>query len=91
MKVMETSRAIQMHADRIAAETKRAMGLHAPLHSAHEAHSVILEELEEFWDDVKVNPKKLSEGQRVARLEHMRGELTQTAAMCLRALVDLGL
>jgi hypothetical protein len=88
---METSRAIQMHADRVAAEVKRAMGLFPPMHSAHEAHSVILEEFEEFWDDVKINPKKLSEGQRVERLEHMRKELTQTAAMCLRAIVDLGL
>jgi hypothetical protein len=88
---MNTDRIIQTHADRVAAEVKRAMSLHPPMHSAHEAFAVIVEELEEFWEDVKINPKKLSEGQRTERLEHMRGELTQTAAMCLRALVDLGL
>jgi len=65
-------------------ELNRAMFLHAPQRSAHESYAVILEELEEFLDEVK---KKRSE--RDKRL--MRLELVQTAAMCIRAIHDLEL
>ena len=83
--------AMQIHADLIANEALLAMEFHPPLRNAHEAYAVILEELEEFWEQVKINPRKLSEAEHTTRLEQMRIELTQTAAMCLRALVDLEL
>lgn len=83
--------AIQICADEITAETARAMNLHPPIHSAHEAYSVILEEVDEFWKLVKINPNKLSGVQRATRQENMREELTQIAAMALRSIVDLGL
>ena len=52
--------------------------------SAHEAYGVILEELEEFWDEVKKKRK-------LRNTENMRKELVQTAAMCMKAAISLGL
>jgi hypothetical protein len=72
-------------------EVERAMELHKGMQCQHEAYAVILEELEEFWDLVKTNPKKLTSEQQVKRLDGLREELIQTAAMCVRAVVDLRL
>ena len=69
---------------RVAAEHERATRLHASLNSAHEAYAVILEELDEFWEEVRK--------QRANRnLDAMGTELVQIAAMCCRAYYDLGL
>lgn len=68
----------------IETEVARAMLLHAPQNSAHESYSVILEELQEFWAEVC---KKRAERDERKMCE----ELIQTAAMCVRAIVDLGL
>jgi len=65
-------------------ELERAMQLHGPLRSAHESYAVILEELEEFWEEVR---KKRDERDPKA----MRTELIHTAAMCCRAIHDLSL
>lgn len=68
----------------VADEVWRASIQHKPMSSAHEAYSVIKEELDEFWDEVK---KKSEERTRDA----LREELIQTSAMCVRAIHDLGL
>jgi hypothetical protein len=68
----------------VAEELERAQGQHAPLNSAHEAHSVILEELEGFWLEVK---KKRSERSP----DLMRAELAQLAATAARTVEDLHL
>lgn len=86
-----SSQVIEMRSSEIVAETERAMSLHPPIHSGHEAYGVIKEELDEFWEQVKINPNKLSGSERAARLDKMHSELIQTAAMCLRTLVDLEL
>lgn len=65
-------------------EVWRASIRHKPLNSAHEAFAVILEELEEF----KAEVWKKTEDRTAA---DMRKELIQTAAMCVRAINDLGL
>jgi hypothetical protein len=83
--------AAQTLAEQVEAETARARNLHAAMHSAHESYAVILEELDEYWELVKVNPKKLNETDRAIRLEKMRKELMQVAAMCLRSIADLKL
>ena len=72
-------------------EVDRAMNLHRGMNSLHEAYAVIKEELDEFWEKVKVNPKKLSDGERECRMRNLREELIQTAAMCVRSIVDLKL
>ena len=50
-------------------ECQRARTIHRELASTHEAHSVILEEFEEWWESVKVDSPDDK-------------ELIQTAAMC---------
>lgn len=64
-------------------ELERAREKHpVPISSLHAAYGIILEELEEFWDEVKAqerNPAKMAE------------ELIQVAAMCQRTFEDLGI
>jgi glutamyl-tRNA reductase len=50
--------------------------------NAHEAYAVILEEVEEFWEEVR---KKQSERD----IRAMREELVQIAAMAMKAAADL--
>lgn len=69
--------------DAVYDEYDRASLLYDTLHSAHEAYAVILEELDEFWDQVRQQDARRSSAL-------MRQELVQIAAMCLRAVLDLG-
>lgn len=69
---------------------------HKPFNSAHEAHGVLAEELEEFWDEVrKKNPRDVVPGTvgadtAQARSEQlMVAELLDLAAAALRAAVDV--
>lgn len=65
-------------------ELKRATQINGPFNSGHEAYAVILEELCEFWDEIRL---KGSQRNRY----NMRAELIQVAAMACRASMDLGL
>jgi hypothetical protein len=66
-------------------ELARARRKHVePMHSAHEAHSVIEEEYEEFKQEVFKQHKDRSKSKMLA-------ELVQLAAMCQRAAEDLNL
>ena len=65
-------------------EILRARSLHKPMNSAHEAYAVILEEVDELWDEVK--KKRALRSKRA-----MREELIQIAAMAIRAVADLDL
>ncbi len=53
-----------------------------PFHSPHEGESVIREEFEELWEEIK---KKQTDRSLIL----MRGECIQLGAMALRFLVDL--
>ena len=68
----------------IGVELRSAVQQHASQNSAHESYAVILEELDEFWDEVKKKREQRDDNK-------MRRELIQTAAMCARAIIDLGL
>lgn len=68
----------------VLSEVTRATEKHRPLHSAHEAYAVILEEVQEFWAEVM---KKRAERSFV----RMRDELIQVAAMAVRTIYDLEL
>ena len=61
-------------------ELDRAQALHAPMHGPHEGYAVILEELDELWDEVKAR--------RQDRMK-MRKEAMQVAAMALRFISDV--
>lgn len=65
----------------VADELLRAQAKWAPMNSPHEAYAVILEEVDEFWAEVR---KKQTEHDPVAMYE----ELVQIAAMAARAAVD---
>lgn len=49
-----------------------------PFNSAHEGYAVILEELDEAWEEIKKND-----------LEAAKREMLQVAAMAIRFLLDI--
>jgi len=51
-------------------------------HNQHEGYAVILEELDELWDEVKKN-------QRNYDIPAQRKEAVQCAAMCIRFIAEL--
>jgi NTP pyrophosphatase (non-canonical NTP hydrolase) len=63
-------------------ELAKAEQKHAPMQSLHEGYAVLLEEVDEFWEEVKK--------QREAR-DHanVRKELAQIAAMAWRIVLNL--
>ena len=74
---------LQLVTERIFNEVKRAKKLFPNnFVNQHEAYAVILEEVDELWDEIKKN-------QRNYDLDAQRKEATQAAAMLRRLLVDL--
>lgn len=63
-------------------ECLSAMSKFPGFHSAHEGYGVLLEELDELWDEVKKSPEKRD-------LMAMRNEAVQVGAMALRFLIDV--
>lgn len=50
---------------------------HSPMQSAHEGYAVILEELDEVWDEIKTD-----------RFEAAKAEMLQVAAMAIAFIVE---
>lgn len=63
-------------------EFNSAVEKHGSMKGFHEAYGILLEEFDEFWDEVKKKPSKQNK-------ENMKLELIQIAAMCCRTIVDL--
>ena len=63
-------------------ELERAQKRFSPFRSPHEGYAVLLEEMDELWDEVK---KDRTPG-AIAR---MRGEAVQVAAMAIRFIEDV--
>lgn len=63
-------------------EIESARSKHRPINSAHEGYSVILEELDEFWEEVRKKRSLRSPDKMVA-------ELVQIAAMAQRTAEDV--
>jgi hypothetical protein len=59
----------------------RAVKKFGPFNSAHEGYGVILEELDELWDEIKAK-------QELRSATNMREEASQVAAMGLRFMID---
>ena len=71
---------VQAFALAMEAELARARAKHGPMHSHHEAYAVLLEELDEVWDEVK---RQTPDPQRII------AELVQVAAVCARWAEDV--
>lgn len=63
-------------------ELNRAREMHGPMNSIHEGYAVILEELDEVWDEVKKKTKDRD-------LKHLLKELIQVSAMCQKMAEDV--
>ena len=64
----------------VRSEIARAAAKHPPMQSPHEGYAVILEEVDELWDEVKAD-----RGRELSALE----EAVQVAAMGIRYVTDL--
>lgn len=69
-------------------EISRAKNLHpGDFHNIHEGYAVLLEEVDELWDEVKKNPEKAYFEHFDAKGKHrmeLRKEAIQVAAMAIR-------
>jgi hypothetical protein len=68
--------------DEIFNEVVQATENHETFNSAHEGYSVILEEMDELWDQVKLK-------RELRDKDNMRKECVQIAAMAIRLYHDL--
>ena len=66
--------------ERVAAELAVARADHAPMYSLHEGYAVLLEEVDELWDEIKA---------KVRNREKLEDETIQVAAMCQRLYEDV--
>ena len=67
----------------VVTELQWAVDNFPPFNSAHEGYAVILEELDELWDEIKDNK---ADGSHERQLK----EAKQVAAMALRFMIDIG-
>ena len=69
-------------ADDMLDELGRAMSKFGPMASAHEGYAILLEELDELWDEIKLKDRDKA---------RMRAEAIQVGAMAIRFIKDLEL
>lgn len=68
----------------VRSEVNRAREKHKPINSLHEGYAVLLEEVDEFWEEVKKKRESRDHSK-------MLSELVQVAAMSQRTAEDCGL
>lgn len=66
----------------ICREYQLATNKFSPFVSAHEGYAILLEEVDELWEEVKKSPKKRDNAKLI-------DEAKQVGAMALRFLVDV--
>lgn len=74
----------QLILDEIHSELIRSNKLHPQFKSLHEAYAVILEEVDEFWDEVKKKDV-------IRDKENIKSELIQICAMCVKTIENFEL
>lgn len=79
---MEQARVLAIR-DEVVAELNKARSNFPPFHTAHEGYAIILEELDEMWDEVR---KQYGDHDR---LKNIRKEAIQVAAMAMRMVLDI--
>lgn len=73
---------LQYVLSQVAEEANEAESKHGHFNSAHEGYAVLLEEVEELWDEVKKKPKNRDH-------DNMYKEAIQVAASALRFALDI--
>lgn len=68
--------------DDVEEELASAIEKFGKFNSAHEGYAVILEELDELWEEIKAKPND-------ERMDRMRAEAIQVAAMAIRFVMDV--
>jgi len=68
--------------EQVKLEIRTAVKQFGPFHNAHEGYAVLLEEVDELWDNVKMNQKYPE------RKMLIRSEAIQVAAMAIRLIYD---
>ncbi len=69
--------------DEVETECKRAIVLYERFHNAHEGFAVLLEEVDELWDAVKMKQSNPERNKKI------REEAIQVAAMAIRLIKDV--
>ena len=64
-------------------EFKRAVSLHPKFNSRHEGYAILLEEVDELWEEIKKNHSKRPEAKAA-----QRKEAVQVGAMSMRFIYD---
>lgn len=71
-------------------EITRAKAKHpGDFHNAHEAYAVLLEEVDELWEEVKKNPAKMNTIEVLNWRQKKYTEAIQVAAMAIRFAVEV--
>lgn len=65
-------------------ELGRAQSKFPTMRSFHEGYAILLEEVEELWEEIKSSEKK-----NPNRAKNIKNEAIQVAAMAVRFLIDL--
>ena len=84
-----TSSALDVVAELVREEHRRARSIHSPMHSLHEGYAVLKEEVDEFWDLVKMNRTKMTPEELEMHYQELKEELLQVSAMAQRLIVDV--
>lgn len=71
---------IKLIANEVIAELERATEKFGSFKSSHEGYCVLLEEVDELWDEVKANRGRTADA---------RSEAIQIAAMAIRYVLDI--
>jgi len=66
--------------DLVEAETARSIDLHGDHKSLHESYGILMEEVDEFWDEVKLKPENRDK-------ERIKAELVQIASVAMKAFI----
>lgn len=80
---------VKCYQEAIRFEMNNGISQFGKFNSLHEAYSIILEEIDEFWELVKQNPKKMNENDKIIRKDNMIKELIQICSMGLETIVLL--
>ena len=75
---------LDMVISRIKKEYLRAITKFGAFHNAHEGYAVLLEEVDELWDAIKLKQCK------AFRLADIKKEAIQVSAMAIRLILDCG-